>query len=535
MKDLSGATILELAEANPTDILSDLQKAARRVHTWPFSLAAFLVIGLALAPFGLLLWAVGIPATWWLWMWDKARRSVVIFYDVEDESAKPFAQLVAAHESLSQALRAWNIEAQGDLHTWHQQKVNAGASAIVTRSGASLSSRGPSVLVTNIAIPSLNSTRRSIYFLPDRILVREGRRFADVSYTSLSVDFGPQRFVEDGPVPGDAERVGTTWRFVNKDGGPDRRFNNNRPLPILRYGRLVLQSSDRFLSVWDFTRPDLAQSFAHAIGTLTRLARRPQPRPPSVPQQSRTTSPPTVLTAVGQVPVTGVPVAPAGTPRTIVSKFYGDPCPVCHERLRNGEIITQLDERGWGHTRCVQQYHRDHANSEVADAIAAEAERVERAHEVKVRTATRMGRDNNPRLHNPASQIIADLGTPGACGLCGVPYQGGDVITQAISRSWAHSACAAREYEQYGRHDVAEMVRADERAINHPPTILAEFSSNCSLCNRSIRPGAAITFYIYWQTWVHAGCLWRRYEKWGKSEIAELIRADATQLQTAAK
>jgi DNA polymerase-3 subunit epsilon len=535
MKDLSGATILELAEANPTDILNDLQRAARRVPTWPFSLAIFLVIGLCLAPYGLLLWAVGIPATWWLWMWDKARRSVVIFYDIEDESAEPFAHLVTAHGALSHALRAWNIEAQGDLYTWHQKKVNAGASVVVTRSAANLSNRGPSVLVTNIAVPSLNSARRSIYFLPDRILVREGRRFADVSYASLSVEARAQRFIEDGPVPGDAERVGTTWRFVNKDGGPDRRFNNNRPLPIMRYGRLVLQNADRFLSVWDFSRPDLAQSFAHAIDILVGRAPRPQSRPPSVPQPSSTTSPPTVLTAVGEVPVTGVPVVSTTPPRTVVSKFYGSPCPVCGDRLRNGEVITQLDNSIWGHTRCVQRYYRDHGNHAVADAIAAEAEQVERAHHVKVATATRMGRDNNPRLHTPASQIIADMETGGACGLCGIPYNGGDVITQAISRSWAHSACAAREYEQHGRHDVAEMVRADERAINHPPTILAEFGSNCSLCNRSIRPGAAITFYIYWQTWVHAGCLWRRYQKWGKPEIAGLIKADATQLQMAAK
>lgn len=33
-----------------------------------------------------------------------------------------------------------------------------------------------------------------------------------------------------------------TWRFVNKKGGPDRRFNNNRQLPIAQYGFIQLQS-----------------------------------------------------------------------------------------------------------------------------------------------------------------------------------------------------------------------------------------------------------------------------------------------------
>jgi hypothetical protein len=36
------------------------------------------------------------------------------------------------------------------------------------------------------------------------------------------------RFIEDGPVPD------TTWRFVNKNGTPDRRFDNNRRLPVMQ-------------------------------------------------------------------------------------------------------------------------------------------------------------------------------------------------------------------------------------------------------------------------------------------------------------
>ena len=36
---------------------------------------------------------------------------------------------------------------------------------------------------------------------------------------------------------------GQTWRFVNKNGGPDRRFNNNIQLPIVLYGQLMVQSN----------------------------------------------------------------------------------------------------------------------------------------------------------------------------------------------------------------------------------------------------------------------------------------------------
>jgi hypothetical protein len=54
------------------------------------------------------------------------------------------------------------------------------------------------------------------------------------------VDIGSQRFIEYAAVPPDAERVDTTWRFANMDGGPDLRFNNNRELPVMLYGELTL-------------------------------------------------------------------------------------------------------------------------------------------------------------------------------------------------------------------------------------------------------------------------------------------------------
>jgi DnaJ-like protein len=51
------------------------------------------------------------------------------------------------------------------------------------------------------------------------------------------------RFIEDDPVPADATIVDRTWRYDNKNGGPDRRFNNNVQLPVAQYGVLVLTSS----------------------------------------------------------------------------------------------------------------------------------------------------------------------------------------------------------------------------------------------------------------------------------------------------
>ena len=52
------------------------------------------------------------------------------------------------------------------------------------------------------------------------------------------------RYVESESVPSDARIIGQTWQYVNKKGGPDKRFKNNRQLPICAYSQLNLSTSD---------------------------------------------------------------------------------------------------------------------------------------------------------------------------------------------------------------------------------------------------------------------------------------------------
>jgi hypothetical protein len=91
-------------------------------------------------------------------------------------------------------------------------------------------------------VPSVALGRATLYFMPDLILYWD-RRFGAISYDDFQVQQSSTRFIEDGFVPADATHVGTTWRYVRRDGGPDRRFNNNAQLPILQYGTLAFQSS----------------------------------------------------------------------------------------------------------------------------------------------------------------------------------------------------------------------------------------------------------------------------------------------------
>ena len=54
------------------------------------------------------------------------------------------------------------------------------------------------------------------------------------------------QFRENDVVPSDSEQIGSTWLYVNKDGSPDKRFGDNRQIPIMKYCEIKIISNDGF-------------------------------------------------------------------------------------------------------------------------------------------------------------------------------------------------------------------------------------------------------------------------------------------------
>lgn len=114
-------------------------------------------------------------------------------------------------------------------------------------------------------MPSASSGSNALFLLPDRVLVKSGRRWSDIDYQQLSATASSTRFIEDARRPRDSQQVGTTWRYANVKGGPDRRFKNNRQLPIMLYGRLKLTSPHGLSWVLDLSQPPMAEWLTEMI------------------------------------------------------------------------------------------------------------------------------------------------------------------------------------------------------------------------------------------------------------------------------
>ncbi len=199
--------------------------------------------------------------------WDQVRKSVVLFYDLDPDASARFEALHEGFSQLRSVRRTWHISAEGDVH---DRKRNAGASSVVQRHAIHPTLAAPPFLKTNISVPAIPAGRQTLYFLPDRMLVYDRGNVGAVSYRDLRVGREPARFIEDGGVPGDARVVDRTWRYVNKSGGPDRRFKDNREIPICLYEQMHLSSASGLNELFQLSRLDAGRDLEIAVERLAR-------------------------------------------------------------------------------------------------------------------------------------------------------------------------------------------------------------------------------------------------------------------------
>lgn len=171
---------------------------------------------------------------------NTEKRTSRLFFELDESHQQKYSIVREALTHLGKSHRIWRIEARSATSDW---KRNAGASTLIRRSPISVGVASPPRVETNLAIPSINLGAVKLFFLPDVILYLERGTYGGIGYDAFCVEQNLTRFIEDEHVPSDATVVDRTWRFVNKGGGPDRRFNNNVQLPVVQYGVLLLKSS----------------------------------------------------------------------------------------------------------------------------------------------------------------------------------------------------------------------------------------------------------------------------------------------------
>jgi len=286
-QSLESGNIDAMADASSADLLEELNRVQTRTpRLWlaiPFALFLAYVGGAFNSLFGapdqslmplfaqIVLAIVAAAVIVLSWRSDRVHGVTSLTYELDEAVEKQFAEIRKGIAALSGCQLVKHTSAVAAVY---DHKRNAGADSLVKAESVRPYEGAPRRVRCNIAVPVLPAGNRTLYFFPDRLLVYERGRVGALSYHAITASPSATRFIEEGSVPTDAEVVGQTWKFVNKKGGPDRRFNNNRQLPILSYGVLDLSGGGALHNRFMCSRPAAALSAATAIAHASALAPR---------------------------------------------------------------------------------------------------------------------------------------------------------------------------------------------------------------------------------------------------------------------
>jgi len=157
----------------------------------------------------------------------RQSSTVSLEYQLSAEYSSRFETLASAFHDLASCGGIWNVPLEVQEADW---KRNAGASKLIRRHPISLGRDNLLLVRSNVDFLKLPLGKETFYLTPDAILVTAGRTVAAFAYQNVQFAFRNARLIEEETPPHDAIVVDQTWRYVNRNGGPDRRFKNNRQL-----------------------------------------------------------------------------------------------------------------------------------------------------------------------------------------------------------------------------------------------------------------------------------------------------------------
>ena len=227
-------------------VLEHVNSQLRRTGVAPVIAVACVVIagGLWCARYyaaGVVVLGLGLVGALVAYQTDTKKRTSRVHYGLAPELSARFSEIQRAVKALASANGVWHIVTEEpDWSTARGGNIRV----VVNRSVVRVERVAPRFIdIDNVETWGIDLGEIALYFLPDRLLVWRGKRYGTISYEGLEVVFSYSQFIEQGEVPEDARVLEYVWQHARKDGGPDRRFSENRRIPLVQYGDVTLSST----------------------------------------------------------------------------------------------------------------------------------------------------------------------------------------------------------------------------------------------------------------------------------------------------
>jgi hypothetical protein len=203
-------------------------------------------------------WWLSIP---FLLLLDKKRKTAYLIYDIVSQRETVISKFYDIFFDLKKSEALWAITGV-DSH--EDGRRHSGATSSVKRKNIEILNTPIKRMQTNIFIPVISIEKQNYYFFPDKIYyIHNGLRVID--YKNINITISTSQFRESGTIPSDSEKIGSTWKYVNNDGSPDKRFNDNCKIPILKYCSIILTDKSDFNLTIMVSNFEIGKSFANAL------------------------------------------------------------------------------------------------------------------------------------------------------------------------------------------------------------------------------------------------------------------------------
>lgn len=187
---------------------------------------------------------------------------VTLEYSFDPEKEDEHARRIDAWQLLAEGNKEWQVL----IEQFNNKKVNAGAGRSLKRSACKIVKGNPYYIKTNVdTIQIVLHNKERLIILPDKVFFVRKRKVGMIDYSDFRIGVSSVKFVERGPIPKDAQVVGQTWQYVNKNGTPDQRFKNNKQVPVCLYGQIFLRSSSGLNVELQISNVQNARDFAELI------------------------------------------------------------------------------------------------------------------------------------------------------------------------------------------------------------------------------------------------------------------------------
>lgn len=182
----------------------------------------------------------------------------------DEEIKLRYDKIVNSFKQLSTSKKIWDVTG---AYLEDRIRTRSAASTVVQKKEVKFGITNlPEIKTEYPALHFQNANGADLFFYPTFIVMYQDKEnFALIGYNELDFHYSAIRFVEEGIIPKDSMIIDKTWKKVNKNGTPDRRFKGNYQIPIVRYGKISLTTKMGINEEYSFSNYEATELFGNAF------------------------------------------------------------------------------------------------------------------------------------------------------------------------------------------------------------------------------------------------------------------------------